>query len=162
MIANILVQTGWNLAQKGIVEAATRIDNALREPYGAALSSPRIRFNWGFHDAISDRLFGRVRDVVESGPQNILQVSKTYDRFFYEGYKIGASLEVTGERPSSSEEAWVQFVTDYGDRLELWVLQLEGEIYQDISTFQGMDVPATRILQGAIESTKAIFANCPA
>lgn len=68
---------------------------------------PRIVFNWGYHDAAADSRRGSPREVVESGPHNLKQVSPEFDRAFYEGYKAGRAAFVAGTYVECSEGAWI-------------------------------------------------------
>lgn len=74
--------------------------------------SDRVRFNWGYHDARHERDRGRARVVVEDGPQtsstlrSVGQVSKSFDRFYAEGYAMGLMSE---EAETRSTDAWRQW-----------------------------------------------------
>ena len=75
------------------------------------LEAPRIRFNWGFHDATSDMTrkgYGRV--LTETGEQMPHRVTKAFDAAYFEGYRRG--VRVTGSRPESSEPAWLSCLED--------------------------------------------------
>ena len=58
---------------------------------------PRVRFNWGFHQAQDDMARGaRYRDV-----------SRHFDRHYAAGYEAGRQeFRETGKRNESSEPAW--------------------------------------------------------
>ena len=133
------------------------IDNALNgQP--DAMKSPRIRFNWGYHDAHQETKMGRPRQLVESGPQSTTTVSKEFSQWFYEGYKSGlADNDLT---TTSSEAAWVKFVQSYGDREGLYLQVLVAEIKDLLHTFRGMDVEKSYILKEAARSAKMTFENC--
>ena len=73
----------------------------------ADLKNPRIRFNWGFHDATRALAYGNVRQVVLNGKQDLRTVSEEFDWWYAAGYKIGLTVE--GPRPGSSEPAWLAF-----------------------------------------------------
>lgn len=76
------------------------------------LDSPRVRFNWGFHDATADEIAGRpVRDML----------SGHFCPPYAAGYRVGratmarliteaATAGVSAERPQSSEPAWLEHV----------------------------------------------------
>lgn len=75
------------------------------------LDSPRVRFNWGFHDATHDREMGR-RDrryrcagTLFCLPQGKDAASKAYRA----GYEAGRQADVSNGRPESSESAWLDF-----------------------------------------------------
>ena len=61
---------------------------------------PRVRFNWGFHDAQHDATEGRpARDM-----------TRHFDRFYVAGYTEGtAEYKQTKARNESSEPAWKAF-----------------------------------------------------
>jgi hypothetical protein len=62
------------------------------------LDSPRVRFNWGFHDATAEAARGRVRDV-----------SRHFDRTYAAGYAAGVrAMQGTTARPESSDSAWAE------------------------------------------------------
>ncbi len=67
----------------------------------------RVRFNWGYHDAVRDRSIKRQRELVESGPQTLTTVSKEYDAAYYSGYQYGLAEE---EYNGSSDAAWIRHV----------------------------------------------------
>lgn len=73
----------------------------------AHLKHPRVRFNWGFHDATSDNAAGKPRQIVDVGPQNLRQVSMEFDFWYAQGYAEG--LSVKGAPPHTSEPAWLAF-----------------------------------------------------
>jgi hypothetical protein len=61
---------------------------------------PRVRFNWGFHNATLDGEDKRERSV-----------EGHFDSFYAEGYRWGrASFAQMGKRVDSSEDAWQGFV----------------------------------------------------
>jgi hypothetical protein len=60
------------------------------------LDEPRIRFNWGFHDAVADCERNSRRDV-----------SKHFDSVYAEGYACGVEAHrAIGIKAVSSESAW--------------------------------------------------------
>lgn len=65
------------------------------------LDSPRVRFNWGFHDATCDISRGRkVRDVAGH-----------FSRPYAAGYLAGVrAMDGAAERPETSEPAWLAHV----------------------------------------------------
>lgn len=70
------------------------------------LDEPRVRFNWGYHDARTDRKNGRLRTLVESGAQDLKHVSKTWDLYYYQGYSAGGD---SPEKDILSNNAWKVF-----------------------------------------------------
>ena len=84
------------------------------------LDSPRVRFNWGFHDATADVCAGRpARDMTSH-----------FCRPYAAGYLAGTAAMVDdaglpGEgivRPESSEPAWLQHVAPVTDDVLLLAL----------------------------------------
>jgi len=77
-----------------------------------SLDSPRVRFNWGFHNATADEAAGRpARDM-----------SSHFCRPYAAGYLAGrttmaglmtaaAAAGTSAERPESSEPAWLEHQT---------------------------------------------------
>lgn len=65
--------------------------------------SDRVRFNWGYHDAYSDKLRGHPRTTVWTGKQNIKTVSREFDPAYYHGYVMG--LKET-DYNQLSDRAW--------------------------------------------------------
>lgn len=72
---------------------------------GAGLDHPRIRFNWGFHDATFEREHNMTREVVATGQQTTKTVSAEFSFWYALGY--GAGLRAEG-RPESSSPAWTE------------------------------------------------------
>jgi hypothetical protein len=70
-----------------------------------SLDSPRVRFNWGFHDATADEAAGRpARDM-----------SGHSCRPYAAGYLAGLQAMVgASERPETSEPAWLAHVAGAG------------------------------------------------
>lgn len=63
--------------------------------------TPRIRFNWGFHDGTAEAERGSVRNV-----------SSHFDKAYAAGYDAGvAAFRETGTRPESSDAAWANRCT---------------------------------------------------
>jgi len=66
-----------------------------KSPVGK-FSSPRLRFNWGYHDARTDKARGNV------------MTPRAFDDFYYEGYRAGrraAPLDSVEVSPASTA-AW--------------------------------------------------------
>ena len=77
-------------------------DEAAAAAYAeVTLDSPRVRFNWGFHDATCDISRGRkARDVAGH-----------FCRPYAAGYLAGLqAMAETSERPETSEPAWLAHV----------------------------------------------------
>lgn len=71
--------------------------------------SPRIRFNWGYHDGHRDAADGRAREVVEVGQQSIKVVSREYDAAYFHGYAAGVAAQSNGDYVANgcrSTAAW--------------------------------------------------------
>lgn len=65
------------------------------------LFPPRVRFNWGFHDASFEMAQGRARTL-----------SANQDRFYVAGHVAGKlDFETTGQRSPLSDAAWEKFLT---------------------------------------------------
>lgn len=76
----------------------------------ADLNHPRIRFNWGFHDATGEHALGIKREV---------RATDAGGWFYAAGYAAGlAAVKDGAERPSSSERAWSTFVAPIAARTE--------------------------------------------
>ena len=61
------------------------------------LESPRVRFNWGYHDGASDFLNRRRRKWLNGHP---------HDKTYGQGYDYGYEDALRGEYSESSEAAW--------------------------------------------------------
>jgi len=68
-----------------------------------SLNDPRVRFNWGYHDARCDRERGKLRKLVSSGPQNLEYVSMSFDYYYYQGYSAGVDSPT---EDNLSNNAW--------------------------------------------------------
>lgn len=78
------------------------------------LTSPRVRFNWGFHDATADKEAKRPnrcylvkranRSLGESHP---LPEGREW-AFYRAGYVAGQACDLGAGRPESSEPAWLE------------------------------------------------------
>ena len=70
--------------------------------------STRIRFNWGFHDATSDRENGRANRINSAeNPRFPLPVN---DKAYSIGYAYGQKCEmVVNVRPETSQAAWMEY-----------------------------------------------------
>lgn len=72
-----------------------------------SLYSPRIRFNWGFHDATADREAKRRNR--QHVPQGTLFCLPKADKAYCAGYVSGQSADLSNGRPESSEPAWLEY-----------------------------------------------------
>jgi hypothetical protein len=73
----------------------------------ATRPSPRISFNWGFHDAQWEAERQMPRIVVQYGDQSTKQVSHTFDHYYATGYAAGIdAYKRIGTRLQTSEPAW--------------------------------------------------------
>ena len=70
---------------------------------------PRIRFNWGYHDAANEHRLGCLRMLVLRGPQSMLTVSREYDEAYFTGYAYGRRDVLTGTHKPTSEPAWLEY-----------------------------------------------------
>lgn len=76
------------------------------ETGAASLDAPRIRFNWGYHDARADVRLDSVREVAMTGDHTTRRVSAAFSYWYAAGYERGlrsAAAETT------STDAWVTF-----------------------------------------------------
>lgn len=64
-----------------------------------SLDSPRIRFNWGFHDGAANHAGRSYTDAAEFA-------RKHFDREYARGYLAGFEAAQRGESTESSEPAW--------------------------------------------------------
>lgn len=75
----------------------------------SSLDQPRVRFNWGYHDAASEARRGKPRTVVASGPQSETAVSPDFNFWYASGYAAGLADVAAGTYVDNSEGAWVRF-----------------------------------------------------
>jgi hypothetical protein len=69
---------------------------------------PRVRFNWGFHDATRERKDGYTRRLSETIHSTEF-VGRSRDPLYYAGYEAGLAADMSAGRPESSEPAWLAF-----------------------------------------------------
>jgi hypothetical protein len=74
------------------------------------LDSPRIRFNWGFHDATFETRHSCRRSLVDYGPHDEFHVSRSFNEWYYFGYSAGLAVSKDTQRPETSEPAWIEFL----------------------------------------------------
>lgn len=65
----------------------------------------RIRFSWGFHDAVSDAERGQPR-LTHSDVHDVRHVSPTFDKAYHDGYEYGLEYVRLGMPTSTSQFAW--------------------------------------------------------
>ena len=76
-----------------------------------SLNSPRVRFNWGFHDATHDRQTGfRDRRAIPIGELFCLPVDSPLGRAYADGYAAGQRCDMSRGRPETSDAAWAEYV----------------------------------------------------
>ena len=80
---------------------------------------PRVRFNWGYHDAVHETKLGNPRNLHVT-THNTSSISPAFDVMYFEGYKAGL---VEASYTENSEPAWLIY------RDNLTEAQLS-EIYQ--------------------------------
>lgn len=69
-----------------------------------SLRSPRVRFNWGFHDGTGDAQLQRNRSTI---PQGELFCLPEHDPVYSQAYQIGqAEFARLGSRPEDSIQGW--------------------------------------------------------
>lgn len=88
------------------------------------LQSPRIQFNWGYHDAANELSRGRPRKIVDHGPQSTAQVSREWGRWYAIGYEAGLTDARCGEYYATSTDAWLHFL-DGKTAAEVAAIRLE-------------------------------------
>ncbi len=74
----------------------------------------RVRFNWGFHDAMFDAAHGMPdrRNVVYSSPLSL----KKQEHIYALGYEAGyAEYKSTGKVNPSSENAWLKIRAEHAE-----------------------------------------------
>ncbi len=77
-----------------------------RKPRLTSLDAPRIRFNWGYHDAAAEYKAGCPRLVVDRGEQTTRRVSMAAGSAYAYGYQAGLRDTRHGEYHGWSEKAW--------------------------------------------------------
>lgn len=75
----------------------------------AHLTHPRVRFNWGFHDAASDARHGSPRELRQVGAQNETAVSAEFNFWYAHGYEAGLRAVESGTSTDLSDAAWIAF-----------------------------------------------------
>lgn len=63
---------------------------------------PRVRFNWGFHDAAHDARRGAPARTEGTH----MFALPAHDQAYCEGYRAGYAAQTAGEDTSSSQPAW--------------------------------------------------------
>ena len=74
-----------------------------------AVFTNRIRFNWGFHDATSDKERGIDRRNIAKG---VLFCLPADDASYRAGYEFGQCEDVSRGRPESSTPAWARHLAE--------------------------------------------------
>jgi hypothetical protein len=59
--------------------------------------SPRIRFNWGYHDGANEAKRERIRNVAGH-----------YDKVYAQGYRYGVEDQTAGVYQGNSDKAWTE------------------------------------------------------
>ena len=75
-----------------------------------SLDAPRIRFNWGYHDAAADVELGRPRAIAQTGPQDVKTVSYAFSPYYAAGYAWGLADRRAGLYSNDSSAAWAAHV----------------------------------------------------
>ncbi len=73
------------------------------------LDAPRVRFNWGYHDAAFDAKRGNARTVVATGAHTLQTVSMAFSRWYCAGYVAGLRDFAAGTYAGSSSPAWTDW-----------------------------------------------------
>jgi len=94
---------------------------------GRDLDAPRIRFNWGYHDAAMEHRLGHLRTPVPAGEHNRDQVSPTYCQWYYEGFFAGWVDILCGEYQTNSDPAWLNYLDrrTSAERADIWQEEFE-------------------------------------
>ena len=98
-------------------ELKNKMAPAKKDPISEAISSfvteskqrkfePRVRFNWGYHDAVVDFSRGKPRKTITKGEHNLKTVSKTFDSSYFYGYEKGLQHSREDRASDNSTEAW--------------------------------------------------------
>ena len=88
-----------------------------------SLDSPRVRFNWGFHDATADEIAGRPARDMSSHSCRPYAAGYLAGRTTMAGLMSAATAAGTSaERPESSEPAWLEHVAPVTDDVLLLAL----------------------------------------
>jgi len=93
------------------------------------LDAPRIRFNWGYHDAAREYAQGKTRELVDEGEYSPTQVPRSANEFYYLGYIAGFQDASSGEYFNDSNPAWRYFLDNCTpqERKAIWQEQFECE-----------------------------------
>lgn len=75
------------------------------------LDQPRIRFNWGFHDATHGREMKwpdrrKLCGVVGEKHNQLPQGNTEQDKAYRYGYDFGMACDMSEGRPETSSDAW--------------------------------------------------------
>lgn len=74
------------------------------------LSSPRVQFNFGFHDATFDKERGNNRlELIEWNGKVYPLPQGEQHKYYRLGYAYGQDEDISNGRPESSEMAWRKF-----------------------------------------------------
>lgn len=78
--------------------------------------SARIRFNWGFHDATSDREQKRRNRMFI--PEGELFCLPPHDKVYSDAYAIGQNWDISNGRPETSDDAWREYQKEKNEKTE--------------------------------------------
>jgi hypothetical protein len=83
---------------------------------------PRVRFNWGYHDAPGEIRIGIYRKYIDGPyPENappMKYVSYADDPAYYWGHRFGKEAAQEGTYKNNSEPAWIHFMDVYPDETQ--------------------------------------------
>jgi hypothetical protein len=98
-------------------------------PNKTDLDSPRVRFNWGFHDATMTIEKGwKIRRIVKVGECSPEQINETEQKYYAAGYRHGLlEMQFTTTRPESSTFQWLTFLSYQSDEERK---AIEREVYE--------------------------------
>lgn len=80
-----------------------------------SLDSPRVRFNWGFHDGTHDKSRKRNRTHITQGKLFCLP---QWDKAYCAGYAAGQACDISAGRPDSSDAAWLTYQGEETEKRE--------------------------------------------
>ncbi|TBR71607.1 MAG: hypothetical protein EPN64_19290 [Burkholderiaceae bacterium] len=109
-----------------------------RKRWGLPEYSPRVRFNWGFHDGTHDAERGH---VPEWRPE------AHHDAVYVAGYFGGKdAYRRLGARPQTSDESWaIHTQSEWSERIQLFIVQTEGA--GDAMELKGASIPEEQLVQ---------------
>jgi len=94
------------------------------------LNTPRIKFNWGYHDGATEHERGRGRLVTNDTKMTPGKtISRKAQPFYAQGYEAGRDASIRGEYYNNSEDAWQDFLNQTTREEFLYICRRELEGY---------------------------------